>query len=150
MEAILNATLTLESNAMKAKYEINKQAKELKKKILQKLDENVQMKLDEVDQMYNSTHEKLAGQSNELEFFLNKVKDSVDLSKNLLEKGNCEEILSTQRMVDESVEKAKKDCPKITRPVHDGKISYRAKQRQMNNENLTKVLDIGEVGKILI
>ena len=150
LEAILNATLTLESNAMKAKYEINKQAKELKKKILQKLDENVQMKLDEVDQIYNSRHERLTAQTIELKSFLDKVKGSVDLSKNLLEKGNCEEILSTQKMIDESVEKAKKDCPKTTTPVHDGKIQYRAKQHQIDDENLTKVLDIGEVGKILI
>ena len=150
LEAISNATQTLKDNAMKAKNEINEQAKELKLKILQKFDENVQMKLDEVDQMYNSRHKRLATQTNELKSFLDKVKGSVDLSKNLLEKGNCEEILSTQKMIDESVEKAKKDCPKTTRPVHDGKIQYRAKQHQIDDENLTKVLDIGEVGKILI
>ena len=150
LEAISNATQTLKDNAMKAKNEINEQAKELKLKILQKLDENVQMKLDEVDQIYNSRHERLTAQTIELKSFLDKVKGSVDLSKNLLEKGNCEEILSTQKMIDESVEKAKKDCPKTTTPVHDGKIQYRAKQHQIDDENLTKVLDIGEVGKILI
>ena len=50
---------------------------------------------------------------------------SVSLPRNLLTKGSIEEILSSQKVIDENVEKLKNEQPEDLEPVTDGDIEYR-------------------------
>ena len=49
---------------------------------------------------------------------------SVSLSRNLLTKGSIEEILSSQKVMDENVEKLKHGQPDDLKPINDGDIEY--------------------------
>ena len=126
LQTIQDAMQALKENAKRAKDEIDQRSDEVKKKIIQELEERARIKKDEVDQICNNTYEKLAGQSNELKVFVDRVKGAVDLSKNLLEKGDCVEILSTQSMIEESVEKIENECPEEVKHISDGFLQYRA------------------------
>ena len=46
------------------------------------------------------------------------------LPRNLLKRGSIEEILSSQKLIDESIEKLKNDQPEDLVPVNDGVIQY--------------------------
>ena len=82
-----------------------------------------------------------------MKVYLNKVKGSVELTKNLLEKGTHEEILSLQNKIEENVKKVKDERPTLMKPIHDGNIQYKA--NPVGNIDTTSNLDkMGEVGKI--
>ena len=49
---------------------------------------------------------------------------SVSLPKNLLTKGSIEEILSSQKVIDENVEKLRNEQPEDLEPMNDGDIEY--------------------------
>ena len=48
----------------------------------------------------------------------------MSLSRSLLEKGRIEEILSSQKVMDENVEKLKVEQPDDLEPLNDGDIEY--------------------------
>ena len=48
----------------------------------------------------------------------------MSLSRSLLEKGSIEEILSSQKVMDENVEKSKVQQPDDLEPLNDGDIEY--------------------------
>ena len=145
LQTRLDAMQALKENAKRAKDEIDQQSDEIKKMIIQELEERARIKKDEVDQICNNTYEKLACQSNELKVFVDRVKGAVDLSKNLLEKGDCVEILSTQSMIEESVEKIEKECLAEMKPISDGSIQYRAVP--IDYSQLIEILDSLGMGK---
>lgn len=149
LQAILHATEVLNNNAASAKVIINRQKEKVKKVLLHTLEEKAQITLNEVDQMYDKTHERLTTQINELLAFMDKVKGSFHLSKNLLETGNNEEIITSEKMMEASVEIVKRECPKNMKPVHDGNIQYRT--MAIDVANLAEVLGtLGKVGKIFM
>ena len=49
---------------------------------------------------------------------------SVSLPRNLLTKGSIEEILSSQKVIDENVEKLRNEQPEDLEPVTDDDIEY--------------------------
>jgi hypothetical protein len=49
---------------------------------------------------------------------------SVSLPRNLLTKGSIEEILSSQKAIDENVEKLRNQQPEHLEPMNDGDIEY--------------------------
>jgi hypothetical protein len=49
---------------------------------------------------------------------------SVSLPRNLLTKGSIEEILSSQKVIDENVEKLRNQEPEHFDPMNDGDIEY--------------------------
>ena len=57
-------------------------------------------------------------------YFLSAAIGSVSLSKNLLEKGSIEEILSSQKVMDENVEKSRVQQADDLEPLNDGDIEY--------------------------
>ncbi len=70
---------------------------------------------------------------------------SVSLPRNLLTKGSIEEILSSQKVIDENVEKLKNEQPEDLEPVNDGDIEYVPEAiEDINVDNLIKKL--GYVG----
>ena len=49
---------------------------------------------------------------------------SVSLPRNLLTKGSIEEILSSQKAIDENVEKLRNQQPEHLEPMNDGDMEY--------------------------
>ena len=149
LKLISNVTDSLEDNIKKAKEKITKQKQEVLKKVAEKLEERAERMMQKVDKKYKETIEPLTEQKNEVKSYVDKVKGSFNLAKNLFEKGNDDEILSSQKMMEENVEKMKAEQPWSMNPVHDGNIEYR--DTKINNIDVTTLLDkMGEVGKIFI
>lgn len=48
----------------------------------------------------------------------------MSLPTNLLSKGSIEEILSSQKVIDENVEKLRNEQPEDLEPLNDGDIEY--------------------------
>ena len=70
---------------------------------------------------------------------------SVSLPRDLLAKGSIEEILSSQKVIDENVEKLKNEQPEDLEPVNDGDIEYVPEAvEDINVDNVIKKL--GYVG----
>ena len=149
LKLISNVTDSLEDNVKKAKEKITKQKQEVLKEVAEKLEERAKHMMQKVDKKYKETIEPLTEQKNEVKGYVDKVKVSFNLAKNLFEKGNDEEILSSQKMMEENVEKRKAEQPWSMNPVHDGNIEYQ--DTKINDIDVTTLLDkMGEVGKIFI
>ena len=70
---------------------------------------------------------------------------SVSLPRNLLTKGSIEEILSSQKVIDENVEKLRNEQPEDLEPVNDGDIEYVPEAiEDINVDHLVK--KVGNVG----
>lgn len=147
LKLISNVTQSLEDNAKKAKDEICRQKEEILKIFIEKLEEKTGRTLQEVDRKYNETFEPLMKQKTEVKNYVDKLNGSYNLAKNLFEKGNNEEILSSQKMIEENVKKVKAERPSTMKPVHTGNIEY--KESKINEGDVAKLLDkVGEVGKV--
>ena len=144
--AICNAIHLLEDNTKKMKAKIIQQKQQILQIVTQKLEKKAQLMIDGVDKIFSIKHDDLSKQLAALKAYVEKVKSSVNLQKSLLEKGNNEEILSSQTIIDENVEKVKNELPRNLKPVHEGSIQY--KNKPINDLNVTEILDkLGEVGK---
>ena len=149
LQNIDHVTQKLKNNAKIAKDEISQQKENILKAFTEKLEEKAELIMKEVDEKYNETQEFLVKQKDEVKAYLDKVKGSVELTKNILEKGTHEEILSFQNEIEENLKKVKNERPTQMKPVHDGNIQYKA--NPVDNIDTTSNLDkMGEVGKLCI
>ena len=74
---------------------------------------------------YSEMYKELSKQHDEIKEYLYKVQASVSLPKNLLKRGSIEEILSSQKMIDDHIEKLSNEKPdNLTSSVNDGVIRY--------------------------
>jgi deoxyribodipyrimidine photolyase len=132
------------SNTQKAKESIINEKERVKDILLQRLEENVRKRCDEVDEFYKSTHEKvIAKQQKEIQSFVNEVNVSYDLAKKILENGTSVEVIESERMVAErlgAVEKEEKI--KITQ-INDVDIEY--VKKPIDVKQLEKFLELGDV-----
>ena len=96
---------TLEKNAKTAKDRIKEEKENTLKIVEEKLNEKEKKMSEEVVEVYSEMHKELYKQHDEIKEYLGKVKASVSLPKNLLKRGSIEEILSSQKMIDENIEK---------------------------------------------
>ena len=104
------------------------------------------MKVNEVDEAYNEINEKLSKEETEMKSFLERMKGSVALSQNLLERGTNEEVISSQKMIEGSVEKSQKEFPESVKPTAYTCIQYI--KLPMDDGHLAELLNsLGTVGK---
>ena len=115
---------SLEKNAKTAKDEIKKQKENILKIVSEKLNEKAKKMNKEVDEVYGEMHSELSKQLDEIKEYLNKVQASVSLPKNLLKMGSIEEILSSQKFIDEKIDKLGNEKPEDLDAVNDGDIQY--------------------------
>ena len=115
---------TLEKNAKTAKDEIKKEKENILKMVEEKLNEKEKKMNEEVDKVYSKMHKELSKQHDEIKEYLDKVQASVSLPKNLLKRGSTEEILSSQKLIDENIEKFTNEKPDDLTSVNDGVIRY--------------------------
>ena len=108
---ICEAMKTLEKNAKTTKDQIKEEKENILKMVEEKLNEIEKKMNEEVDEVYSEMHKELSKQHDEIKEYLDKVQASVSLPKNLLNRGSIEEILSSQRMIDENIEKLTNEKP---------------------------------------
>lgn len=123
-----NAKTALKRAAYIAKDEISKQ----KNDIMKAVEDVFQGKVNEVDQMYAKHEEKLTEQQNEVKTVLDKVKCAGNLSNNVLQKGSDGEIIESRNLVEERLEKVKKESKDLSKPVGMNQKWYKAKQVQID------------------
>lgn len=100
----------------------------------------------EVDRLFNTAHQDHSKQLADVQAYVDKVKSSVDLPRCLLQKGNCEEILSSQNMIERNIEKVKNECPTNMKPFHEVRILLSEPPEDLN---VTDILGhLGEVRKM--
>ena len=115
---------SLEKNAKTAKDQIKEQKENILKIVAEKLDERAEKMNEEVDKVYGELHRELSKQHDEMKDYLDKVQASVSLPKNLLKRGSIEEMLSSQKLIDEKIEKLGNERPENLAAVNDGSIQY--------------------------
>ena len=115
---------SLEKNVKTAKDEIKEQKEKILKIVAEKLDERAKKMNEEVDEVYGKLHSELSKQHDEIKEYLDKVQASVSLPRNLLKRGSIEEILSSQKLIDEKIEKLGNEKPEDLHAVNDGNIQY--------------------------
>ncbi|CAB4010923.1 tripartite motif-containing 2-like isoform X3, partial [Paramuricea clavata] len=130
---------SLEKNAKTAKEQIKDQKENILKIVAEKLDERAKKMNEDVDQVYGELHSQLSKQHDEIKDYLDKVQASVSLPRNLLKSGNIEEILSSQKLIDENIEKRRKKQPENLATVNDGSIQY--VPDDIGNINVDEIVD---------
>ena len=135
---------TLEKNAKTAKDQIKEQKKNILKMVEEKLNEKENKMNEEVDEVYSEMYKELSKQHDEIKEHLDKVQASVSLPKNLLKRGSIEEILSSQKLIDENIEKLTNEKPEDLTSVNDGVIRY--VPGDIGNVNVDEI--VGKLGYI--
>ena len=115
---------SLEKNAETTKDQIKEQKENILMTVADKLDEKENEMSREVDKIYGEMHQELSEQHDEIKEYLDKVHCSESLPRNLIKRGSIEEILSSQKLIDENIEKLANDRPDDLSAVNDGVIDY--------------------------
>ena len=135
---------TLEKNAKTTKDQIKEEKENILKMVEEKLNEKEKKMNEEVDEIYSEMHKELSKQHDETKEYLVKVQASVSLPKNLLKRGSIEEILLSQKLIDENSEKLTNEKPEDLTSVNDGVIRY--VPGDIGNINIDEV--VGKLGYI--
>jgi ClpP class serine protease len=130
---------SLEKNAKTAKDQIKEQKENILKIVAEKLDERAEKINEEVDKVYGELLSELSKQHDEMKDYLDKVQSSVSLPKNLLKRGSIEEMLSSQKLIDEKIEKLSNQQPENLAAVNDGSIQY--VPDDIGNINVDEIID---------
>ena len=94
---------------------------------------------EEVDEVYSELHSELSKQHDEIKDYLDTVEASMSLPRNLLKRGSIEEILSSQKLIDEKIERLRNSQPKNLAAVNDGGIQY--VPDDIGNINVDEIVD---------
>ena len=125
LDSIDEVMKSLENSAKTVKDQIKEQKENVLKIVKEKLNDKAKKMKKEVDKVYNELHSELSKQHDEIkEYLLDKIQASVPLPRNLLKRGSIEEILSSQKLIDENIEKLKNGQPEDLVAVNDGVIQY--------------------------
>ena len=124
LNTICEVMKSLEKNAQTTKGRIREQKENVLKFVVEKLEKREEEMNKNVGEACCELHAELSRQHDEIKEYLGKVQGSVTLPRNLLKRGSIEEILSSQRVIDENIEKLRKDQPENLAPVNDGAIKY--------------------------
>ena len=135
---------SLEKNAKTAKDQIKEQKENILKIVAEKLDEKAEKMSKEVDEVYGELHSELSKQHDEIKDYLDKVQASVSLPRNLLKRGSIEDILSSQKLIDENIEKLKNEQPENLAAVNDGSLQY--VPDDIGNINVDEI--VGKLGSV--
>ena len=124
LNSICEVMKSLEKNAKTAKDQIKEQKENILKIVAEKLEEKAEKMNKEVDEVYGELHSELSKQHDEIKDWFDKVQASVSLPRNLLKRGSIEEILSSQKLIDESIKKLRNEQPENLVAVNDGSLQY--------------------------
>ena len=129
LETITNMTKSLDRVAENHKSEIIKRKQEILQIYSGILDNKAQCLLDKVDKIHARKRRGLVKQEEGVRLYINKMKGPVQHANTLLVNGNDDEIISSQKMIKNNLEKNQKEHPGILEPVDDDKIIYELVKR---------------------
>ena len=115
---------TLKDNAKITKIQIKAKKKSILKMLEIKLNEKEEELIKEVNKVYDELDKELSEQQSDIEEFVNKVQAFVPFPRNLLNGGSIEEILSSQKLIDENLEMLENEKPQDLEAVNDGVICH--------------------------
>ena len=124
LKNIYEVIKSLGKNAKNAKDQINEQKEKILKIVAAKLDEKAKKIKEEVDEIYGAMCSELSKQQDEIKEYLGKVQASISFPRSLLKKGSVEEILSSQKLINEKIEMLGNEKPEDLDAVNDGDIQY--------------------------
>ena len=124
LNIICEVIKSLEKNVKTAKDQIKDQKENILKIVTEKLDEKAKKMKEEVDEVYDKLHIPLNKQYDEIKEYLDKVQAAMSLPKNLVKKGSIQEILSSQKFIEERIEDLGNRKPEKLDAVNDGDIQY--------------------------
>ena len=90
----------------------------------EKLEQKAKKMSEEVDGAYGKMRSELSKQHDEIKEYVDKVQASISLPRNLLKRGSTEEILSSQKLIDEKIETLANEKPEDLEAVNHGDIQY--------------------------
>ncbi|CAB4023108.1 E3 ubiquitin- ligase TRIM56-like [Paramuricea clavata] len=135
---------SLEKNAKTAKEQIEEQKENILTVVAEKVNEKAAKMKEEVGKVYGELHSELSKQHDEIKDYLDKVQTSVSLPRSLLKRGSIEEILSSQKLIDENIEKLGDEKPENLAAVNDGDIQY--VPDDIDNINVDEI--VGKLGHL--
>ena len=124
LRKICEAMKSLKENAETAKDQVKENKEKILKILEEKLDKRAEKMKKQMDEVYNQLQSELSKQQDEIKEYFDKIQASVPLPQNLLKRGSIEEILSSQKLIDENIEKLRNDQPEDLVAVNDGVIQY--------------------------
>ena len=130
---------SLEKNAKTAREQMKEQKENILRFVAEKLDAREKKLNEEVDKIYNELHDELSKQHDDIKEYLFKLQVKMPLPKNLLLRGSIEEMLSSQKLIDENIEKLRNEQPEDLVAVNDGVIQY--VPRDIGNSNADQIID---------
>ncbi len=136
----------LDASTKKAREAIIKQNEVILNEFTRQLEVKTRSLLGEVDMNYRFVNEILGKQQNDMKVYVEKVNGSLDLAKNILEKGSDEEILMLGKMIEKNASDIEKECPKMIEPVHNGSVEYWEKSTYTIVDRI-HLNDVGNVGR---
>ncbi len=128
VQKIKRASGNLQDNTKKAKDAILQQEKKILAKFTTKLKRNTAALIDEVDEKHNEVNQKLVKQHDDMKAYVEKVNGSLEFARNIIEKGNNEEIITLGDEVKSNANNIEKELPKSMWPVHNGFFEYQPKK----------------------
>ena len=139
LSKILDVMKSLKENAKAAKDQVKENKEKILKIFVEKLDERAKKVNEGVDKVYSKLNSELSKQHDEIKEYLDKIQASVPLPRNLLKRGSTEEIISSQKLIDENIEKLINGQPENLVAVNDGVIQY--VPGDIENINVDKIVD---------
>ena len=140
LKNICEVIKSLEKNAKTAKDQIKNQKENILKIVIEKLDERAEKINDDVDKVYGELKSELSKQHGEIKDYLDKVQASLSLPRNLLKSGSIQEIILSNKLIDEYLEKGRKKQPENLAAVNDGSIQY-VSDDDIGNINIDEIVD---------
>ena len=136
LEKICKVIKSLERNAKTAKDKIEEQKEKILKIVAKKLDEKAKKMRSELSKQYD-----------EIKKYHDKVQASISFPRNLLKRESIEEIVSSQKLIDEKIGKLVTEKPEDLDAVSDGNIQYIPEDiGKINVDEIVSIL--GHVGGV--
>ena len=139
LRKICEVMKSLKKNAKLAKDQVKENKEKILKILEKKLDERAEKMKKQVDEVYKELQSELSKQHDEIKEYLDKIEASVPLPRNLLKRGGIEEVFSSQKLIDENIEKLRNDQPEDLVAVNDGVIQY--VPGDIENINVDEIVD---------
>ena len=151
LQQLTLATQRLDHQAENTKSQIVQRKELVKKQVNQILDQKADTLLKKVDEIHKGKQEDLARQTVKTNQYVENIKTSVKLSKELVDQGTDEEIISSQKRMLENVNNllAKRE-EYFKSPVPAVTLNYTGVIKQPINTNISSGLEnsLGEVNEL--
>ena len=122
LQELTNYVQSLKDNMEKARREINERKSQILATVERMLEEKAKSLVNEAEDIFRNKHSAAVKVKEEVQAYVNKAKMSADVSSTLIANGNDEEIVLSQKAVQENAEKLHSEYPENVRSAPNNKI----------------------------